>query len=206
MPHSIRGKVNGENEGPRYCVACHLTTDSTTPALRASYDTFRSALQPGGNLANLDFNLLRDEIGLNTGNQNNTPYWVHMVAGLGSGLFIFDQNGCPINPLDFDPNRRGCDNPPVAINNNDLANAYFNLDRIVDENGVALGSNNHAIENPGPGGSALRQGSADPFMAGPLGGYLVQLLADPDSGVVLDSWLDADADPGGDAATNMNGP
>ena len=27
MPHSIRGRVNPQNEGPRYCVACHLTED-----------------------------------------------------------------------------------------------------------------------------------------------------------------------------------
>ena len=25
MAHSIRGKVDSANEGPRYCVACHLT-------------------------------------------------------------------------------------------------------------------------------------------------------------------------------------
>jgi hypothetical protein len=36
-------------------------------------------------------------------------------------------------------------------------------------------------------------------MAGPLGATLLRLLADPDQGLVLDAWFDADGQPGGQA-------
>ena len=37
-------------------------------------------------------------------------------------------------------------------------------------------------------------------MAGPLGGRVIQKLTDPVTGKVLDSWLDADGNPQGNAA------
>ena len=196
MPHSIRGKVSSTDEGPRYCTACHLTDDAMTN-WGAEYATFRNALATE-NFAGLNFPLLQSHIGSNTGNQLNSPFFVHMAAGLGSGLFLFDENGCPINPLDDNANRAGCDGvaPSAAFN---LANVALDLDRIVREDGVSTGSNNHAL-NPGASG-ALRDGALDPAMAGPLGATITRRLTDPATGIVLDSWLDADAAPQGDAST-----
>jgi hypothetical protein len=204
MAHSIRGKVTPTNEGPRYCVACHLTTDSTTPAWRVKYDAFRTAMRIG-DVAALDFTELTNEIGLNPGNQNNSPYFVHMVAGLGSGLFYFDEHGAPVNPIDNDANRAGADDGSPA---SQFATAvpFFNLDRIVEDvipnEGVSTASNNHAMLDPGAGPN-LRDGAANPNMSGPLGRTLVELLADPDLGLVLDSWLDANGLPGGNATNHI---
>ena len=73
------------------------------------------------------------------------------------------------------------------------------LDRIVEPSGVANGSNNHTWVNPllGP---ALRDGALDANLSGPLGAALIRRLTDPGTGIVLDSWLDADGLPQGDAA------
>ena len=98
MPHSIRGRVSDDDEGPRYCVACHLTDDAIANH-GTDYDAFRTAMATN-DFASLDFPTLAQHIGANPGNQQNSPYWVHMVAGLGSGLFLFDENGAPVNPLD----------------------------------------------------------------------------------------------------------
>ena len=127
-----------------------------------------------------------------------------MVAGLGSGLFLFDENGCPVNPLDEDDNRKGCEGNAPA-NNFNPARAAFNLDRIVDSAGVAQGSNNHALLQPGQG-ATLRMGSATPNLSGPLGSDLIQLLTDPIGGLVLDAWLDADGQLRGDAAKFVRTP
>ena len=51
------------------------------------------------NFEDLNYALLAQEIGQNTGNQNNSPFFVRMVAGLGSGLFL-DDDGCPVNNID----------------------------------------------------------------------------------------------------------
>jgi hypothetical protein len=98
MAHSIRGKVAPTKEGPRYCVACHLTTEALAN-YGPLYDTFRTNLATG-NYGGLNFTVLRDHFGKNTGNQIDSPFWAHMAAGLGTGLFTFDANGCPVNPLD----------------------------------------------------------------------------------------------------------
>ncbi len=197
MPHSIRGKVGGGAEGPRYCVACHLTTQSLSGGQGALYDAFRQAMATN-DFAALDFDLLRTHIGQNPGNQLNSPYWVHMVAGLGSGLYLFDQNGCPVNPLDNDNNRIGCNDAPATIFN--LGNVVYNLDRIVEQSGVSNGSNNHALLQPGVGPN-LRDGSLDPNFSGPLGSTLINRLTDPNTGIVLDSWLNADSAVEGGAST-----
>ena len=145
------------------------------------------------------FDVLQDHIGRNPGNQMNSPLWVHMVAGLGSGLFLFDEHGCPVNPLDDNPDRVGCEDAPSS--NFDLARVRFNLDRIVDENGVSTGSNNHPMNEPGPN---QREGATNPNLAGPMGMSLVRRLTDPDpgSGIVLDTWIDADGSQHG-AAENF---
>jgi hypothetical protein len=53
--------------------------------------------------------------------------------------------------------------------------------------------------NPGAAPNR-RDGSTDPRMAGPLGQTLIQRLTDPDTGVVLDSWIDADGQLRGNAS------
>jgi hypothetical protein len=202
MAHSIRGKVDAENEGPRYCVACHITSDSLTN-YGPQYDAFRSAMQ-AGDWGALDFNLLRQHFGRNTGNQMNSPLFAHMAAGLGTGLFLFDDQGAPVNPLDTNPNRVGAGGiaPSTVF---DPLRVRLDLDRVVEPSGVANGSNNHTWIAPADG-SALRDGATDPSMAGPLGATLIQRLADPVNGVVLDSWLDANGQSGGSASTYVGGP
>ncbi|MFT5285304.1 MAG: hypothetical protein ACI8TQ_001466 [Planctomycetota bacterium] len=196
MPHSIRGRVSAQDEGPRYCVACHLTDESLSN-FGAEYTNHRAALGPGGNLANLDFNLLQTHIGKNTGNQLNSPIWVHMVAGLGTGLYLFDEHGCPVNPLDDDDNRVGCDGTSPK-DNFDINNAVFDLDRLVDTNGDSKGSSNHAMLDPVVAPN-LRDGAVNPQLSGPLGATLIERLADPTTGIVLNAWLDADGATQGDA-------
>jgi len=48
-------------------------------------------------------------------------------------------------------------------------------------------------------GPDRRDGAADPTMCGPLGATLVRRLTDPATGIVLDSWLDADGQSSGGA-------
>lgn len=194
MAHSIRGKVTGANEGPRYCVACHLNTDSLNN-FGAEYDAFRAAIA-NNNFAALDFNLLQQHIGQNTGNQLNSPIWVHMVSGLGTGLFLFDQNGCPVNPLDNNAARQNCNNVAPA-NNFNVNNAVYNLDHIVEVTGISNAANNHPMRSFG---QTKRGGSLDPQLSGPLGGTYIQRLTDPNTGIVLDSWLDANGNAQGNAA------
>jgi hypothetical protein len=199
MPHSIRGKVASNKEGPRYCVACHLTDDSVAN-FAVEYDTFRTAMNTN-DFASLDFDLLRTHIGLNPGNQLNSPFWVHMVSGLGSGTFLFDADGCPVNPLDDNDNRVGCNfvSPQDRFSVSNFTTVALNLDRIVEPTGVSNSSNNHLLLTGAP--SAKRDGAPNPEYAGPLGARLIRLLSDPINGLVLDSWLDADAALGGDAGS-----
>ncbi|MEM7305624.1 MAG: hypothetical protein AAF682_03085 [Planctomycetota bacterium] len=199
MPHSIRGKIDFEtgNEGPRYCVSCHLTDDALND-WGTEYDAFRTAIQTA-DFGALDFDLLQEHIGLNPGNQLNSPFFVHMASGLGTGLFLFDDNGCPENPLDQEPNRAGCDaHEGVApATHFDPDNVAYDLDRIVNELGESTGSNSHPMVNPDP---ALREDEADSGMSGPLGRTLIERLSHPTLGIRLDSWLNADGTPEGGAS------
>jgi hypothetical protein len=193
LHHSIRGKVASNLEGPRYCVACHLTTEGMTNHGTA-YGTFRTQMA-NNDFGSLDYNLLQTHIGRNPGNQLNSPIWVHMVAGLGSGLFLFDKQGRPINPLDSDADRQPFEVAPNTRFNPALV--YYNLDRVVLPTGVPTASNNHAmLVPPVPN---LRDGAPDPQFAGPLGATLIRRLSDPTLGFVLDSWLDADGAVKGNA-------
>jgi hypothetical protein len=196
MAHSIRGKVSATNEGPRYCATCHLT-DTGVAAFATEYGDFKTALGTRDYGA-LDFGLLRQHFGRNTGNQMNSPFFPHMVAGLGTGLFLFDQNGAPVNRLDTFAGRKGAGGiaPSTVF---DPLRASLNLDRIVEPSGVANGSNNHTWVNPAVGPS-LRDGALDTNLSGPLGAALIRRLTDPGTGIVLDSWLDSDGLPRGDAA------
>jgi hypothetical protein len=196
MPHSIRGKVADANEGPRYCVACHLT-DQSLATFGAEYDAFRTAMA-NEDFGALDFPLLATHIGRNSGNQLDSPIWVHMVAGLGSGLFLFDESGCAVNPLDTNPNRVGCDGEAPA-DHFDPARVRLSLDRIVGPDGRSNGSNAHTFASLDRG-PLLRDGATDPNLCGPLGATLIQRLSDPTLGIVLDSWIDADGGARGDAA------
>jgi hypothetical protein len=194
MAHSVRGKVQGNKEGPRYCVACHLTEDGLNN-FGDEYDAFRTAMA-NNDFANLDFDLLQEHIGQNPGNQLNSPLWVHMVAGLGSGLFLFDENGCPVNPLDNDDNRQYCANGAPA-DNFDVNDVVYNVDRIVEATGVSNASFISPLKQDPE--VNLRDGSLYPEMEGPLGAKLTRKLTDPNLGVVLDSWFDADGQAQGNA-------
>jgi hypothetical protein len=55
-------------------------------------------------------------------------------------------------------------------------------------------------------GALLRDGSADPDLAGPLGRGMILRLTDPDTGIVLDSWLDTAAAPQGNASSWVADP
>ncbi|NJN14677.1 MAG: cytochrome c3 family protein [Planctomycetes bacterium] len=166
MAHSIRGKVSPTKEGPRYCVACHLTS-SGLESYGDLYRDFKDDME-NDRYEELDFQTLTTHIGQNPGNQRNSPLWVHMVAGLGSGLFLFDKDGCPQNPIDFDVNRKGCNGNAPADNFDPLTKVAFNLDRIVDKEGNPTGSSNHALMKPGEG-KDLREHAGTANMAGPLG-------------------------------------
>jgi hypothetical protein len=187
LQHSIRGKVTAGDEGPRYCVACHLTTEGLTN-YGAIYNTFRTQMA-NNDFGNLDFNMLATHIGRNPSNQLNSPIFVHMVAGLGSGVFLFNADGGPVNPLDANANRFGS-NGVAPRDTFSAALVRYNLDRIVLPSGVSTASNNHMLAN-WPVTPNLRDGATDPEYAGPLGASLVQRLTDPTTGIVLDSWLDA---------------
>ena len=193
--HSIRGTITNTNEGPRYCVACHLN-DAQLNDFGDEYDAFRAALY-NNDYANLDFDVLQQHIGQNTGNYLNSPIWVHMTAGLGSGLFLFDATGCPVNPLDPNADRQYCPDGAPA-DNFDANNVVYDTDRIVEITGVPNASGSHPRLNAF--GGLQRNGASNGQMAGPLGAQTIQILADPNGGRVLDSWLDADAAPQGGAA------
>jgi len=194
MAHSIRGRVSAENEGPRYCVSCHLT-DNALANWGDEYDAFRTAIQTG-DYGSLDWDLLQAHIGQNTGNQLDSPMFVHMVAGLGSGLFLFDEDGHPVNDIDTNPNRKPDEVAPKSVY--DPAKVVYDLDRIVREDGFSFASNNHPLLQPG-GADLTRDGAVQTNLAGPLGSTLLRLLADPGTGLVLDSWYDADGQARGDA-------
>jgi hypothetical protein len=197
LAHSIRGRVTTANEGPRYCVSCHLT-DNSVATYGAAYANFRSRLY-ANDFANLPWQTLQQHIGRNTGNQMDSPFFVHMVAGLGTGLWLFDQNGAAQNPLDGNPNRYGSDGVAPAAQFNP-AQVRYDLDRVVDPSGASNASSNQPLLRPIVGPNR-RDGALDPTMAGPLGGTLANRLADPASGIVLNAWIDADRAARGNAST-----
>jgi hypothetical protein len=207
MSHSIRGKVNADNEGPRYCVACHITTDALDN-FGAEYDDFLNNYN-NQNFANIDFNVLQQHIGLNPGNQLNSPFFPHMASGQGTALFLFDDEGCPVNPLDDNDNRQNCNNEsPQDRFNNQVNNVAYDLDRVVEANGVSNAANAHPIQDINEPGQGLNQERAERDgarfgnkMAGSLGQSTIDKLAgDPNSQyrLILDTWIDADGAPGGE--------
>jgi len=197
--HSTRGRIDTNNEGPRYCNACHLTQNAIDN-FGDDYAVFFAAYQDR-DYATIDNEIglanLANFIGQNTNNQNDNPYFVHMAAGLGTSLFLFDANGCPVNPVDANADRFYCEgNAPADIF--DLNNVAYDLDRIVEITGVQNSSTTHPMLEAAF--TQLRGGSLQPNLSGPLGGQLVSKLADPNFAVILDSWIDSDGNAQGDAA------
>lgn len=193
MAHSIRSAPTPTQEGARSCTTCHLT-DEGLANFGAEYDALRTALATS-DFASLDFDLLKQHIGENTQNQLNSPLWVNMVVGLGSGLFLFDQDGGPVNKLDDFAGRIGA-NGVAPKDKFDPAAVRYDLDRIVDAAGISTGSNSHPST---VGLNSLRDGAVDPGLSGPLGATLIQRLSDPLTGIVLDAWIDTDGNKQGKA-------
>lgn len=215
-PHSTRGRVDGVNEGVRQCQACHLNTnmlnddfnnDGFTNAQdyaefitryldNNDFAALNAPINPDDANTDTVYQVLQQVIGQNTGNQLNHPIFVAMTAGLGSALFTFDANGCPVNPLDANANRFFCEGNAPA-DNFDANNVVYDLDRIVERNGFE----NISMTQPIQGGNinGLR-GGLQPNLAGPLNSTIVERLADPNVGVILDSWLDNEGNAQGDAA------
>jgi hypothetical protein len=125
-----------------------------------------------------------------------------MVAGLGSGLWLFDVNGAAQNPLDNNVNRWASEGraPSSYFDVNDVT---LDLDKLVDANGVSQGSSNIPMYLPVIGPN-LRDGATDPNLAGPLGATLIRRLTDPVTGIVLNSWIDADGNLRGDAGNYVH--
>jgi len=197
--HSTRGKIDTFNEGPRYCNACHLTQnaidnfgDDYAVFFNAYIDRDYATIDNEIGLANL-----ANFIGQNTNNQDDNPYYVHMAAGLGTALFLFDANGCPVNPVDNNADRFYCEGEAPA-NIFDINNVAYDLDRIVENTGVQNSSTTHPMLEATF--TQLRSGALQPNISGPLGATMLSKLADPNFAVILDSWIDSDGAPQGDAA------
>jgi hypothetical protein len=211
--HSVRGRVTGTNEGVRYCVACHNTTAGVA-AFGTEYQAFLTTYA-ARDYEDLDFEVLQEHIGQNPGNQLNSPFFVHMAAGLGSGLFLSDANGCPVNPLDDNTNRPICldangnrtspralweANPAARV-----AQVRFDWDRLVEVNGITNASSSHPLTEFG---ANLRDGSQNDDLTGPLGRTLLNRLTNIDPAaapvgqlpLVLDTWITADGEVQGQNA------
>lgn len=215
VAHSIRGRFQpGKAEGVRNCVTCHLTVDGMNN-FGADYTDFVN-LYNNNEFAAIEANgyfaLMQEHIGQNTSNQLNSPFFVHGTTGLGTALFLFDANGCPINPLDnradrADPNNNTnlCNSQSPADNfaDNAFDTVAFDLDRIVQPDGQTNSSSSHPrLDTQAP---YLRQGApyrdgGNRMMAGPLNRELVEFLAHPTLGLILDAWVDADGNAQGNAA------
>jgi hypothetical protein len=214
--HSVRGRLTNAYEGAKGCQACHNVVGDGTTGVDGDfnndgvtnlqdYETFRAAYD-NQDFENLDYALLQQVIGLNTHNAFGHPIKVAMMAGLGSGLFLFDANGCPVNNLDNNTARVFCfdaNNNAIspADNFNNFAsfdNVAYDLDRIAEANGRPNASYSQPILTNILQSYQLRDGALYPEIAGNIGGQLIEDLSDPVIGIVLDSWLDANSAPQGD--------
>ena len=81
----------------------------------------------------------------------------------------------------------------------DLARVALNLDAIVEATGVSNSSSSQPMRPPNQVPNR-RDGSLNPNQAGPLGSTLIRKLTDPATGIVLDSWIDADGQLQGGAS------
>lgn len=198
MAHTIRGRPNESFEGARQCVACHLNSEQMNE-FGVAYGAFIDSMN-NAQVGDLDFNMLQTHIGRNTGNELNSPIFVHMAAGLGTGLWYFDADGCPVNPGDDNRDHVTC-NGSAPADIFDPARVVFALDQPGSWTGVANASNHQPAASAARTNdiAALRDGAHNPAMPGPLGASLSQKLADPNAGLILDSWIDANGNPRGQA-------
>jgi hypothetical protein len=141
-----------------------------------------------GDFAALDFPLLRDHFGRNTGNQLNSPLFAHMVAGLGTGLFLFDDHGCAGQSARHvrQPRRR---RRRRALDELRRRRVRLNLDRIVEPTAWRTA---RATTWRSPGRARRRCATARSIRRSrvPLGATLIQTPRRSANGIVLDSWLD----------------
>jgi hypothetical protein len=105
MPHSIRGEVSAADEGP--ALLQRVPPDRERPGqlghgVRHVPDGHRQRQLRG---AGLEPALPAHRA--NTNNDLDSPFFVHMASGLGTGLFLFDVKGCPVNPVDDNDARIG---------------------------------------------------------------------------------------------------
>jgi len=168
----------------------------------ADYAEFADFVDANNNEIML-FALVAKHAGLNPGNTLNSPINVHRMAGLSSGLFLTDEEGCPVNPIDANPNHPGCNGQTpqqrwAAFLNGQIQISY-NLDGVAEWNGVANSSCSDPMLTGQP--SPLRDGANHPDQCGPMGQRLLNKLAHPIDGLILRSWINADGQLQGGAAT-----
>jgi len=235
MAHSIRGDTTAAYEGPKYCVSCHNTQAGATNAtFLAQYAAFVAAYDTTTlNTGAIDFTVLQSVIGQNTGNVQEHPIPVHRAAGLGSGAFLFDQIGCPVNPLDNNANRILCfdfnaqaNQAPAARFAAQQNHVWYDADKLVQTffdgnafvfSGVENMGNNAPFVNGAYAGAAqLRSGSTTAAFSGPLGIDLQRRLigsgpaanqiceANTTGGLCLTGWLDGNGAAQGTAAVTIN--
>jgi len=196
--HSIRGAQKANYEGGKECVGCHISQNAINN-FGADYATYFADIE-NRNYANLDFALLQQHLGQNTNNQLDSPYYVHMTVGLGTGLMATDQNGCPVNPLDANANRQFCQGvAPADVFANAVNNIVFDMDKAVEYTGGTNASlTKPFIENANLGIGLRSLGNGG--FSGPLSPTILSKLADPATGLYLDSWVDANGAAQGGAA------
>ena len=78
----------------------------------------------------------------------------------------------------------------------------YDWDKVVEANGIANVSLTKPLLEAGSllGAGAPLRGSGGPGLSGPLNNLLLQKLANPAGGLILDSWVDANGAAQGDAA------
>ena len=79
----------------------------------------------------------------------------------------------------------------------------YDLDRVVDLSGVSTASSSVPMNQPiiGP---PRRDGAANQNLSGPLGTTLANRLANPTTGIILNSWIDANRALQGGAGAFVN--
>ena len=123
-----------------------------------------------------------------------TKYLLHLALTI-----VVTSNAVAQNPLSV--SKPEADNSVAAELKSFTLAEGFEANLFADEtDGVANGSSSIPLNQPflGP---LRRDGALDPNMSGPLGTTLSLRLADPATGIVLNSWVDADRTVKGGATT-----
>jgi hypothetical protein len=163
-------------------VGCHITANAITN-FGADYAVYFDDIE-NRNYANLDFALLQTHLGLNTNNHLDSPYYVHMTVGLGTGLMATDPVGCPVNPLDANANRFFCNGVAPADVFADAVNTIkFDMDKAVEfAGGTNASLTKPFIENAGQGVGLRSLGNGG--FSGPMAPTILEKLAHPRDRVV----------------------